>query len=252
MKAVIPAAGYASRLRPLTNDCHKSMLPLRGTTMMEMILRNLRIAGIRHIVVITGFKAAEMREYISSKAHGMIMEFIHNPDFETTGNSYSLSLASPAVSGDSFLLLDSDVVFEPEAVLRVAFSEYPNSIALRRSDNLSEEEMKIYTGEDDSIISISKEGNPEEAVGESLGIEKFSPETGIRLFETLIRRNHEGEGKTEFYEASFTELINTGEVFRITDVSDLRVMEVDYPEDIEKAENELVPYILRAQKEIAQ
>ena len=64
----------------------------------------------------------------------------------------------------------------------------------------------------------------------------FSAEAAARLFSILERRVRDAKGKSEFYEASFQELIDKGVVLKAVDVSTFPTIEIDTPEDLELAE----------------
>jgi len=243
--AIIPAAGFASRLKPLTDSCHKAMLPLGDTTMMAVIAENLRLAGIRRIIMITGYRADALKEYIRSIGDYLQFDFVHNPDFTTTNNAYSLNLAAPLAAGREFLLLDCDILFEPDVLFRVKDCQAPNAIAVQRRINLGDEEMKIYSKDGMTVHRITKGGDPQKAFGESVGIEKCSAGFGFKLFDTLDRRIRNGNGRTEFYEAAFQSVIDGGETLHMTDVTDFKVMEVDFPEDLRRAEKDILPFLRR-------
>lgn len=244
-KAVIPAAGNATRLRPLTDNCHKSMLPIGQTTMMKLILENLNGAGIEELILITGFKADELKDYVIENRGKLNPIFIHNPEYTITNNAYSLFLAKDSVDKEPFILLDSDIVFEYETLNRVLKSEFSNVLALQKKDNLGEEEMKVFTSDGIKVDMISKTGDPKSALGESIGIEKFDSKFSKVLFEVLEKRIHEGAGRTEYYEHSFQELIDNDFELNMVDISDTMVMEVDFIEDLEKVENDLIPHIIK-------
>ncbi len=82
-------------------------------------------------------------------------------------------------------------------------------------------------------------------MGESIGIEKFDSKFSKVLFEVLEKRIHEGAGRTEYYEHSFHELIDNDFELNMVDISDTMVMEVDFIEDLEKVENDLIPHIIK-------
>jgi choline kinase len=245
MKAVIPAAGFASRLRPLTDHCHKAMLPLGSTTMMALILENLRRCGIGQVIIITGYRHLSLMDYIRSIGDSLQIQFVHNPDFSETNNAYSLSLAEPFVSGKEFVLLDCDIVFEPNVLRRVMDSSHKNALAVQKRDNLGEEEMKAYSSNGKTVERLSKGGDPRTAIGESIGIEKFSAEFSGKLFDVLKTRIAQGAGRTEYYEDAFQQLLDQGETLHLIDVSDCHVIEVDFKEDLLRAEREILPYLLQ-------
>jgi choline kinase len=220
------------------------MLPLGNTTMMALTLGNLRRNGIREVVIVTGYRAEDLMEYVHSIRDSMHVTFAHNPDYLTTNNAYSLALAEPHAAGEEFLLLDCDIVFEPDVLKLVLESGHETSLAVQKRSDLGEEEMKVYSRDGKTIHQIAKTGNPREAMGESIGIERFSAGFSAKLFDVLKKRIGDGPGKTEFYEAAFQELVDRGERMRLVDVSDCRVMEVDFKSDLERAEREILPYLI--------
>ena len=116
---------------------------------------------------------------------------------------------------------------------------------------LGEEEMKVVTNANGSILEISKTCNPAEAAGESLGIEKMGKSYTAALYKELdIMMNDERyitnkDGKTIdqrdiFYERAFERLIPQGHTYQVLDVTDLFSCELDTIEDFNTAK-ELIP-----------
>jgi len=64
MKAIILAAGYGNRMRPLTDSLHKTMLMVAGKTIIGRIVEGLVENGITDIVVVTGYRAEELSNYL--------------------------------------------------------------------------------------------------------------------------------------------------------------------------------------------
>jgi NDP-sugar pyrophosphorylase family protein len=67
MKAIILAAGYGNRMRPLTDNKHKTLLPVAGDTIIGRIMDTLSENGINDIVVVTGYRDKELKEYLSAQ-----------------------------------------------------------------------------------------------------------------------------------------------------------------------------------------
>ena len=59
-RAVVMAAGIGSRLRPLTDDFAKPVLPIDGRPVLATLLRELAAAQIRHVALVTGHQAAQV------------------------------------------------------------------------------------------------------------------------------------------------------------------------------------------------
>ena len=69
MKAVIMAGGEGTRLRPLTSNCPKPMLPLANRPMMEHIVDLLKAHGIDEIVVTVAYLANQIIEAFMHSRH---------------------------------------------------------------------------------------------------------------------------------------------------------------------------------------
>ena len=78
MKALIPAAGMATRLRPLTNDRPKCLLPIGERPLLGRALDALAGAGINEVVICTGYLAEQIRAYVTGNYPRMSVTFIHN------------------------------------------------------------------------------------------------------------------------------------------------------------------------------
>ena len=68
MKAVILAAGKGTRMRELTNELPKPMLPVQGQPILEHILRGLIAAGVHEVFIVTGWKAEAIESYFGDGA----------------------------------------------------------------------------------------------------------------------------------------------------------------------------------------
>lgn len=241
LKAVILAAGVASRLRPLTDKTPKCLLKVKGQTLLEMTLNNLQENGLFDLVLVTGFEAGQIRDFMDKKFPHLRVEYVHNPDYAITNNSYSLWLAMQKLRGHSMLLFDSDIVFEPQIIRTLLESGRENALALNTTykNLLGPEEIKVRIDENNRILEISKEVNPVLAAGESIGIELFGKQGTEHLFEVLKRRIEIEKRVNEFYEASFEAMIREGSEIYAINISPSRCMEIDTPDDLKNAEKML-------------
>ncbi len=228
---VILAAGMARRLRPLTDSRPKCLLPLGGRTLLERTVDAMLQAGISRLVVVTGYLAHAITDFLTSHYPSLELIFLDNSDYEHNNNIYSLWMAGQVVRGEEFLLMDSDIFCDPQAVVTVA-SQPDSALAVCRHE-LGDEEMKVVVDGDGRITAISKTCRPEEALGESVGIEKFSTDYSTALFrelDTMI----EGEGLIDiFYERAFERLIPQGHTMQVIDTTQYFSYELDTVEDYE-------------------
>jgi histidinol-phosphate/aromatic aminotransferase/cobyric acid decarboxylase-like protein/choline kinase len=155
MKAIILAAGYGRRMRPLTNNIHKTLLTIGGKTIIEQIVSGLKENGISEIIIVTGYRENELREYLIAKFNNIFFKFIFNKDYSTTNNIYSLSLAFDQIEFDKdVILIESDLIYDKNVINRIITSGYKN-VAL--VDN-------YQTGMDGTVVKLDKENKIREII----------------------------------------------------------------------------------------
>ena len=231
------AAGMAKRLRPLTDTMPKCLLKVGGRTLLERTVEAMRQAGISEFVVVTGYRGDMIRDFLSAYDESLSFTFLHNADYEHNNNIYSLWMAGEVVRGKDFLLMDSDIFCDPAAVVRIA-QEPESALAVNRHE-CGEEEMKVVVDADMRITEISKTCRPEDAMGESVGIEKIAADYSEALYKELDQMIIEEKLIDIFYERAFERLIPQGHTFRVVDTSSYYSYEIDTPEDYEHVKNQV-------------
>lgn len=259
MKAIILAAGMAKRLRPLTDTTPKCLLKVGERSLLQRSMDALIGNGVTDFVIVTGYLREQIEQFVADTYGNSInVSFIYNDVFDSTNNIYSLWLAIQKTHGEEVLLLDSDLLYDPEIITRVlevntSATERQSVLTLIRHE-LGEEEMKVVTDANSSIQEISKTCNPSAAAGESLGIELMSPSYTEALYKELdLMMNQEryitnSEGKQIdqrdiFYERAFERLIPQGQTFKVLDVTELFSCELDTVDDFNNAKR-LIPSTL--------
>src|SRR5689334_11002062 len=117
MKAVILAAGCATRLRPHSDDTPKTLLPVGGVPILRRTMTSLIRCGFDQFVIGTGYLEHMVRDAVASWfPKNLDVTFVTNEDFRNTNNAFSLLLTREHVENDGFILLDGDVVFDVDVV----------------------------------------------------------------------------------------------------------------------------------------
>jgi choline kinase len=243
MRGIILAAGVASRLRPLTNNTPKCLLPVGDDTILGHTLGNLRESALEDVVIVTGYLGEHIRDFVARRFPDLNVTFLHNPVYESTNNIYSLWLTREQVVDDEVLLMDSDILFDWRIIPLLVASGPKSCLAVRHDHALGAEEIKVKTNARGLITTIGKEINPSEAVGESIGIERFDRPFVRSLFEILDRMICIEKRVNIFYEAAFQEAIDQGAELFPVDVGFHRCMEIDTADDLERATVEVLPYL---------
>ena len=242
-KAIILAAGTASRLRPLTLHTPKCLLKVGERTLLQRSMDALISNGIREFVIVTGYLHEKIEDFVRQTYGDSIhVRFIYNKDYETTNNIYSLWLARPEAEGEEVLLLDSDLLYDAQIVERVLKDKHENVLTLIRHE-LGEEEMKVVMDEKGVITEISKTCDPAQAAGESLGIERMGGAYTTALYKELEVMMNEEHLENTFYELAFLRLIAKGSTFSVLDVTDLFSCELDTVEDFENAKQRIPAHL---------
>lgn len=243
MKAIILAAGTASRLRPLTLNTPKSLLKVGQRTLLGRSMDALIGAGIRQFVIVTGYLHTMIEDFVGQTYGDSIsVTFIHNALYETTNNIYSLWLARPEADGSEVLLLDSDLLYDPLIIGRILDDPHDNVLTLIRHE-LGEEEMKVLTDSQGRITEISKTCSPALAIGESLGIERMGKAYTAVLYKELDEMMNQEHLENKFYELAFQRLIPKGFAFSVLDVTDLFSCELDTVDDFENAKQRIPAHL---------
>ncbi|MFT3694483.1 MAG: phosphocholine cytidylyltransferase family protein [Kofleriaceae bacterium] len=231
MKAVILAAGCATRLRPHSDDTPKTLLPVGGVPILRRTITSLLRCGFDQFVIGTGYLEHMVREAVASWFPELDVTFVSNPDFRNTNNAFSLLLTRAHVENDGFILLDGDVVFDAEVIEQLV-DRGPDCLAVRSVGSIGLEEVKVTADNDDRVLAIGKHVPVRSAMGESVGIELFSAASSKRLFEALHARVTVQGLVNEYYEASFQQVIDEGCTLYGVDIGSMYATEIDTIEDL--------------------
>jgi choline kinase len=236
MKAIILAAGVGSRIRPLTDNCPKSLLKVGGNTILEMMLSHIQDCGISEVVFVLGYLREQIIEYVKTNFADLNANFVTNERYAETNTGFSLMLAMNEIKGSDFVKFDADVVFDKDILKKLIQCEYDNCLCIDKNINLDAEEIKVTIDDQNRVVKASKTVNPKEAVGESIGIEKISSGTAKHLLAELTEMMEDKQNYQEYYEAAYEKLIAKGIPFNTLDITGLKWTEIDTKEDFALAE----------------
>lgn len=128
MKAIILNSGEGKRMGDLTAEKPKCMVKLNEETLLSRQLRILKDVGIDNVVITTGPHEGELREHADINAHGLKIEYVHNPVYDKTNYIYSLYLVKDLID-DDILLMHGDLLFS-ERVLETLMEEHERSVSV--------------------------------------------------------------------------------------------------------------------------
>lgn len=178
MKALILAAGFGSRLAPITDHCPKSLVPVNGKPILMKQIENLHENGIMDITIVSGYKA----QILQKAVHDLYpdIHIIESVDYATTNNMYSAYLAKDAMCGTGFLMMNADVFYDASVIAELLKFDAENAIVTDIGTYL-EESMKVVE-KDGRLVQISKAIQEKDALGSSIDVYKFSAEGAAAFF----------------------------------------------------------------------
>lgn len=239
-RAVILAAGMGTRLRPLTADQPKPLVPVQGVPILHNALRCLAEAGVRETTLVVGYRKEAIERSCGPRFAGMRLIYAESSAYAETGSAYSLWLARDALLQGDALILEGDVVFEPAVLRRLLECRHRDVAAVAPFDATMSGSVVTLTPAG-SIAAVLM--NQTAAMGGVAGFYKtvnllrLSAPTLRDGFVPALDRFVVNGGRVGYVEQLLRELIASG-VLRLhaVDCGDLRWFEVDSAEDLEIAE----------------
>jgi choline kinase len=230
MQAVILAAGGGSRLGA---DVPKCLVGVGGQPLLEHQLDALEQSGVDEVTVVVGHQHEQVRDAV-----GRRVRLVRNARYAETNSLYSFWLARQAVEGE-LVLLNSDVLF-PSQLLGRLLSAPGSALAFDTSSGEDDEHMKVLTRRG-HLQRMSKALPPDDTDGENVGVIRLSASAADAAFEAAGWLVQEG-CLAEWVGAAITDVAPRHPIACL-DVADLPWVEIDFPEDLELARDQVWPAI---------
>ncbi|MEO7387263.1 MAG: phosphocholine cytidylyltransferase family protein [Gammaproteobacteria bacterium] len=239
-RAIILAAGRGTRLAGHMGDFPKGFLTLGELPIVEESIDRLASAGIRDVLIVTGHCAGYYEDLARRRA-GRVRT-VHNPRFAESGSMYSLYCALGSGAG-AFLLLESDLVYEPRALIHLL--EHPAADAILLSGPTHAGDEVYVECREENLKDMSKDRGAlgPDVAGELVGISKISAALydrmcGIaeRAFATSLKFDYETDC-----------LVAAGREHPIACpvIADLVWGEIDDPGHLARARDKIYPEVRR-------
>ncbi|MDQ0743497.1 NTP transferase domain-containing protein [Clavibacter sp. Sh2141] len=223
-QVVILAAGMGSRLgrslpKPLTELSD-------GRTIMGQQFDNIRfgLGDDAKVSIVVGYKLDHIIDAFPDA------DYIYNEQYDQTNTSKSLLRALRASGPGGVLWMNGDVVFDPMILRRAAaMIARDQSFVTVNTSRVSDEEVKYTTSPEGYIRELSK--TVKGGLGEAVGINYVSKADKPVLIRQLAR-----VGDQDYFERGIELAIEQDSLLvEPVDISDLYAVEVDFAEDLERA-----------------
>lgn len=239
MRAIILAAGIGKRLGDTGSGRAgaKSLLRFGGRSLLERQLGAIGSVGVASVTIVTGYDAPAVEREARAASGSPPVEFLFNSRY-TLGSLLSLWEARRTLrGGEPALILDADVLCDTRMYERLVSASAPDALLVDRGFEPGDEPVKVRARAG-RVVAFGKrlpEGEaPGDEVGESVGFFKVSGASCAAL-EGVCERMIDSGGGDRPHEDALAEVMATGAEFAAIDATGLPWTEIDFPEDVRRA-----------------
>ena len=229
-KAVVLAAGRGTRMKSLTDDCPKPMLPLAGRPMLAHQMDRFAAAGIGRVCIVIGYRGEMIREYFAANPPaGIEIEYVVQAEPNGTGSA--ALLAREFAADSDFLLTFGDILVDSQ-VYRKLYELSPNAeiaLALARIDD-PYRGGAVYV-EDGRVVKIIEKPPKGTSTTNFVSAGVYLFKHGI--FDALARLTPSIRGEYDLTDAIHS-TVRAGKVVRYLEVPGFW-RDIGRPEDLEPA-----------------
>ena len=226
--AILMAAGWGSRMRPLTDKVAKPLVKVNGKSLIETVIAALEKRGVAEIYIVTGYKAEQFDTLMEDHPH---LNLVHNAEFATKNNINSVAVvADKMVSSDCFVC-EADL-FLPKAdvlVRDLSRSGYFGKMVSGFSDD--------WVFDTDSSGRVTRIGKCGTDCFNMVGISYFRKADAAKIAKAVVDAVKKSENDRLFWDEVVDRLVKDGELDLVVyPVSPNEVIECDTIEDLRKLE----------------
>ena len=247
MKTVLLAAGIGQRLGDVSANLPKCLLKFAGKTLLQRHLGILKHFAVSEIIIITGYQSDLVEQEIVRVGNDGHIRIVENPDYRK-GSIISMLLGLQALANEpDIILMDTDVLYDYRILERLLITRHQNCFLLDRNFEQGEEPVKLCV-RDEQLIEFRKKIDDNlkfDYQGESVGFFRFNNDTADKLIQSANNYLARGEDTQPYEECIRDLLLMDPGSFGFEDITGLEWIEIDFPEDINRANTEILPKILQ-------
>jgi choline kinase len=247
MRAIILAAGRGSRLQQTSDEqLPKCLLTFGGRSLLERHLQLLEAAGVREIVLALGFRHDLVEAELTRLGRRSQVEIVLNPRYELGSMLTVHCAADPLTRGGDALLMDADVLYDQRIMAALTAGDGPvNRLLIDREFEAGEEPVKVCVAAGVPVEFRKKlePGLQYDTIGESVGFFRFDETASRRLAAIVADHVASSRAHLPHEEAVRDLLLERSQLFEVSDVTGAPWIEIDFPADVVRATNEVLPQL---------
>lgn len=223
-------------------ETNKCLLPIGDKSILEHSLGALAQHGIHDVHVVVGHRGDKVIEVVGDQAVCIV-----NPDYAATGISVSIACAREKLYGEEFVFLTGDVFYTPSILEKCRSIEADVVVMYEKKERYDEEDSKLSIV-DGKVVRMGKNLSAEETSGEFGHMIKFSKEGSKALFDEIERFLARGDTNTYLMDV-INAVIERGILVTPADIEGLAKIDIDFPEELERARVHVFPLIYKKEPE---
>lgn len=245
MKAVMLAAGMGTRLSG-HNDAHppKSLLRFAGRSLLARHIAMLQTLGMEELALVTGYHAPEIEAEVAATGGSGFVRFLANPQYRR-GSVVSMWTAREVLRhGGDVLFMDADVLYDRALLERMLRSSHATCFPIDRDFEEGDEPVKLCLRNGTPVEFRKIVGDVAfDTVGEWVGFIRMNAAFATRLAAETEVFVAAGRLDEPYEEAVRAVLLDGRIPVGIEDITGIPWIEIDFPEDVRRAEREILPRI---------
>lgn len=244
MQAIILAAGMGKRLGDLTKENTKGQVKVLGESLIERMLKQLIINGIKRIIVVVGYKADNLKSHIEEifgNNDEVKIEFILNPIYDKTNNIYSLYLAKDQLENDDTILLESDLLFD-DSILTELINHTSSNVVVASHFESWMDGTVVTIDENQKVINFIPKANFDynhlENYYKTVNLYKFSKSFLTQHYVPFLTAYSQSMGHNVYYEDVLRVIafLEKSELIAMVVKDNQKWYEIDDIQDLDNAE----------------
>jgi len=237
MLAVILGAGEGTRMRPLTYNRPKVMLPVLGTPILEHIVNSCVEAHIERVIIVTGYRGEVIRSHFDEAQQGAQIEYVTQE--KPRGTADAIGQVKDLVD-ERFLALNGDSLISPITLKLLAETPRDRAVVVAAKRVKEPTNYGIIDAKGDAVLKIAEKPDMPVSDLANLGIYAFEPV----IFDAISQISKSARGEYEITDA-IQFLIDHGQNARYLDVKE-EWIDIGRPWDLLHANELLLQTVERA------